>query len=277
MSLKIKKIGMRTIKTAIAVILTLIICDVFNITNPFFAAIAAIIAMETSISGSLLIARERMYGTIIGASIALLFTFLFPVNYFSIGLGVLIVIYICDLFQWQNTIKISTIVFIAILLGFEEDGQVQYAIYRTLDTLLGLTVGTLINYFVYPNKVDKPLNKTMDDLVQMIFKMLSDFDAHESLNDLNLMRSELRRMESQYDLIQREIKINKTFEYDTMDVHYILEEIEKIYNHLKVLDDLQNPNDLYEQKDKTVIEAFHLDRIKKHIKIIITLKEKLEQ
>ena len=81
MKIKIKKIGMRTLKTALAVILTLFICDLLNITNPFFATIAAIIAMETSVSGSLLIARERMYGTVIGAAIALLFTLLFPVNY----------------------------------------------------------------------------------------------------------------------------------------------------------------------------------------------------
>ena len=275
MKIKIKKIGMRTLKTALAVILTLFICDLLNITNPFFATIAAIIAMETSVSGSLLIARERMYGTVIGAAIALLFTLLFPVNYITIGLGVLLVIYICDVFQWQNTIKISNIVFIAILLGFEESGQVEYAVFRTLDTLLGLTVGTLVNYFVYPNKVELSLNKTMDDLVQLVHKMVGLFDTHESVSDLNRMREELRKMESQFDLIKREMKVNRAFDLDTTDVQLIFLEFEKIYSHLTILDDLQHELALENSSQSQIVEAFHLERIQKHIEHIIVLKEKL--
>lgn len=277
MTFKIKKIGMRTIKTALAVIITLFICELLDITNPFFATIAAIIAMETSISGSLLIARERMYGTIIGAAIALLFTLLFPVNYLSIGFGVLLVIYICDVFQWQNTIKISNIVFIAILLGFEEDGQVQYAVFRTLDTLLGLTVGTLINYFIYPNKVDVTLNKTMDDLVQMVHKMLRLFDTHEAVNDLDLMRIELRKMESQFDLIKREMKVNKAYDLDTTEVHHIFIEFEKIYSHLSILDDLQHELNRGDQSQIEIVETFHLKKIQEHIHHIILLKKKVAQ
>lgn len=275
MTIKIKKIGMRTFKTALAVIVTLFICDLLNITNPFFATIAAIIAMETSVSGSLLIARERMYGTVIGAAIALLFTLLFPVNYITIGLGVLLVIYICDVFQWQNTIKISNIVFIAILLGFEESGQVQYAVFRTLDTLLGLTVGTLVNYFVYPHKVEITLNKTMDDLVQLVHKMLGLFETHETVSDLNLMRVELRKMESQFDLIKREMKVNRAFELDTTEVQHIFLEFEKIYNHLAILDDLQHQFEFETHAQGQIVEAFHLEKIEKHIEHIIILKEKI--
>lgn len=275
MKIKFKKIGMRTLKTALAVILTLFICDLLNIENPFFATIAAIIAMETSVSGSFIIARERMYGTVIGAAIALMFTLLLPVNYLSIGLGVLLVIYICDVFQWQNTIKISNIVFIAILLGFEEDGQLQYAVFRTLDTLLGLTVGTLVNYFVYPNKVDKTLNKTMDDLVQMVQKMLRVFDTQELVSDLESMRKELRRMESQYDLIKREMKYNKAFDLDATDIHHIFLEFEKVYSHLSILEDLQVEGFSENLPQIHVFEDYHLESIQKHIERIVILKNKM--
>ena len=150
MSIRFNKIGMRTFKTGLAVMVTLLASDLLQISNPFFATIAAIFAMESSITATFTAARDRMYGTVLGAIVAVIFSMLIPVNALSIGIGIIIVIYICNAFKWQGTIKISTIVFLAILLGYVEGGQIEYALYRTLDTFIGLAISTLINYFVFP-------------------------------------------------------------------------------------------------------------------------------
>lgn len=146
------RIGMRTFKTGLAVAATLLVCELFKITNPFFAAIAAIFAMETSIDETKVAVRDRLLGTILGAIIAIVFTSFVPVNALSIGVGIIIVIHFCNVFKWHGTIKISTVVFIAIALGFEEGGQVEYAIFRTIDTFIGLSISALINLFVFPKR-----------------------------------------------------------------------------------------------------------------------------
>ena len=150
--MKVKKVGMRTIKTALAVSLTILISQIFNLRSPFFAGIAAIIAMQTSVSESFTMAKNRMYGTILGGTIALLFSYFAPENILSIGLGIIILIYACNLFGWKRSVQISTMVFLSIILNYEEGSRLNYALYRTLDTLVGLIIGTLINYFILPLK-----------------------------------------------------------------------------------------------------------------------------
>lgn len=50
---KAKKIGMRTIKTALAVSLAILIAQGLDLKSPFFVGIAAIISMKSSVSESL--------------------------------------------------------------------------------------------------------------------------------------------------------------------------------------------------------------------------------
>ncbi len=143
-------IGPRSIKTGIAVMITLFVADRFQLTNPFFAAIAAVFAMESTMTATFSVIRDRLLGTVLGALIALIFSLLLPMNPVTIGLGIVIVIYVCNLFKWQGTIKIAIIVFLAIGLGTSSGNQVSYAFYRTLDTFIGLIISGLINYFVFP-------------------------------------------------------------------------------------------------------------------------------
>jgi len=146
-------IGMRTFKTGLAVAITLIICEWVMATNPFFAAISAIFAMESTVEGTLKVVRDRLFGTILGAAIAIGFTMILAQTSITIGLGVILVISICNALKLQGTIKIASIVFLAIALGAHEGNQLNYAFYRTIDTLIGLMVSTLINLFVFPKGI----------------------------------------------------------------------------------------------------------------------------
>ncbi len=47
-----KSIGMRNIKTALAVTLSILISEFFKLDSPFYAAIAAVISMQNSVTGS---------------------------------------------------------------------------------------------------------------------------------------------------------------------------------------------------------------------------------
>ena len=109
--MKIEKIGMRTIKTALAVSLTIFIAQVLNLKSPFFAGIAAIIAMQSSVSESFNMAKNRMLSTILGAITALLFSLIAPENPFFIAIGIIIIIYLCNIFNWKKSIQLSTMVF----------------------------------------------------------------------------------------------------------------------------------------------------------------------
>ena len=132
--MKFKKIGMRTIKTVLAVVLTLEISKILDINSPILAGIAAIMTMETSVSESFKTGKYRMYGTIFGGAVALIITWISPVNFLTTAIGLFVIIYISNILKWQEAVKMAMIVFLVIIIDFEEDYRFTYALNRTLDT-----------------------------------------------------------------------------------------------------------------------------------------------
>jgi uncharacterized membrane protein YgaE (UPF0421/DUF939 family) len=73
------------------------------------------------------------------------------------GLGVLIVIYFCNLFKKSGASVISSIVFLAIVIGVSEKSPFLYALDRMMDTFIGIIIALLVNIGIYPMKEeDKP-------------------------------------------------------------------------------------------------------------------------
>lgn len=73
------------------------------------------------------------------------------------GLGILIVIYLCNLFNKSDASVISSIVFLAIVIGVSEKPPFLYALDRMMDTFIGIIIALLVNIGIYPMKEeDKP-------------------------------------------------------------------------------------------------------------------------
>ncbi|MDT2191533.1 FUSC family protein [Paenibacillus larvae] len=70
---KLPRIGMRNVKTAIAVLLCILILRLFQIESPFYACIAAVITMQNTVEDSYETGINRIIGTLIGAAIGLVF------------------------------------------------------------------------------------------------------------------------------------------------------------------------------------------------------------
>ena len=69
------KIGLRTIKTAIAVTICVILANIFDLEYPFFMGMTAIISMDKTMTNSLKMGRNRVFGTFLGACIGILLSY----------------------------------------------------------------------------------------------------------------------------------------------------------------------------------------------------------
>lgn len=259
--MKLKKIGMRTVKTALAVSLTILISQLFNLNSPFFAGIAAIMAMKTSVSESFSIGKNRMLGTIFGGIIALLFSYIAPMNVLSIGIGIVIIIYTCNMLGWKKSIQLSVIVFLSIILNYEEGSRLSYAFYRTLDTLIGLVIGTLINYFIvppHPNKERfiKESITTMYSEFKNILETIIWEDENRSLEGLQIFLTET---EDNYILLKKDTKleIGKSHDYDEFEL--ILESFKSIYNHLGVIFNMEEKHYLKENNRESLEKFLNIE------------------
>lgn len=260
--MKVQKIGMRTIKTAIAVSLSIFIAQTLKLQSPFFVGIAAIISMKSSVSESLTAGKSRMLGTIFGAMVAIIFSYISPTNVISIGIGIVIIIYICNLLGWGKAIQISTMVFLVILLNYTEGSRINYAIYRTMDTLIGLIIGTLINYFFVPPDTyyENLLKKSIGDMYHKLKDVLENLIWNKEKTSLDELKKHLLTIEEDYKILNKDskLKIRKQKEISTSKSSFekAINSIENIYSHLTILFHMKKTSPLNENNKNSLEKLF---------------------
>ena len=150
-SINIPKIGMRNIKTAISVLLSIIVLRYLEM-DPFFACISAVVTMQTTVDVSFKAGAERMIGTLVGAGIAIIFSLIAPNNILLIGIGIIIIIYISNLIHQQNAASLACIVFLAIMINLTDQTPIQHAYARIIETLIGIVIAVMVNSYFFPLK-----------------------------------------------------------------------------------------------------------------------------
>jgi len=155
-------IGWRIIKTGIAVTLCIWIAQLLNFEYPFYSAIAAVIAMQATIEGSLKTGVHRMQGTIIGALTGYIFALIVVNNPWWTGLGLIVTMTILKFMKWQDAMSIASIVFIAISVNLTGK-PLDYALNRIVDTALGIIIAYLVNRWIFPPRCHKETKKSFED------------------------------------------------------------------------------------------------------------------
>ena len=157
---KIPKIGLRTIKSGIAVFLCLLLLP----NEPFFACLTAVICLQDTVYNSIHMGINRGAGTIIGASFGLIFLYLFRsleihipnqyiaklVIYIIISSGIIFMIYLCNILKRPGAINITCIVFLGVTTAHAYSDPLFYATNRIIETLLGIVISILVNKLISP-------------------------------------------------------------------------------------------------------------------------------
>lgn len=148
-----KYIGLRVFKTALAVCASLYVSKLLG-SRSYFSGLAAVITMQNTISSSFEFGRNRIYATIMGICVALLFHMVGFLGMFAIFIGIMIVIKLCMVFHWKKSVSLACIVFILIMLFNPESSRFahpyQYGFIRLIDTAVGVIISLLVNKYVFP-------------------------------------------------------------------------------------------------------------------------------
>lgn len=151
-NLELPRIGSRNLKTAISVC----ICLILFRADPFYSAIASVICMQGTVENSVKSGINRLIGTLLGGVTGvILLSFTRYFNFEVIiplitGLGIIFVIYTCNLIKKPASCTISCIVLIAIMIAPETSNPLFYASRRTIETALGILVAVLVNKYINP-------------------------------------------------------------------------------------------------------------------------------
>lgn len=149
------RIGMRTIKSSLAVMICILLFHFFNRGEAMIAALAAVFSLRQDMSSTISFARSRVLGNIIGGIAALLYLFIqnlmpqsFLVELLFVPLTVALVIILSDGINNHAGIISAIATLLLISLNPLGDKSFAFAFQRILDTFIGTLIAVGLNYFI---------------------------------------------------------------------------------------------------------------------------------
>ena len=146
-----KSLGLRTLKTFLAVFASALIMHYGFDQPPFFACIGAVVAMEKNIASSIQAALVRNIATLTGALVGIAIAS-FTENIFLLSLGIIPLIWINRALNKAESIVPGAIVYFAVAYLNTMDATWLYGISRIGGTFLGTLVALAINFTIFPPK-----------------------------------------------------------------------------------------------------------------------------
>lgn len=211
--------GMRTIKTGIAVMLC-VLAGASLLENVVFAAIACVVSMQNTVKGSLKEGLGRVKGTAIGGIVGFLFVIISPGNPILAGLGVMIIIYICNMLG-LHSIVVSCMTFFIIHLGRVEGSAAVYSISRVIDTSVGVVVGVLVNYLIVrPDYLESTISE-LKRAQKTATKLLENKIIKKEEINIDKLKKQVNKLESIYSKFLEELDYSK----NTMDTEKISQSV----------------------------------------------------
>ena len=157
----IPRVGMRMVKTALAVA----ICFFLYVLRgeegvPIFSTIAAIICMQPYAENSIQVSINRIIGTLLGAVFALLVLYLIQyipyqvriLRYLVISFAVIPVMYVTVLLKRTGASALAGIVLLSVCLSNVGYTPLEGAINRSVETIIGILVSLGVNNLHLPRK-----------------------------------------------------------------------------------------------------------------------------
>ena len=196
------RIGLRTIKTVAAVILSMILVDQFGTTPSrlIFAMLGAMAVVQPTFKESLESCLTQIVGVLFGAAVGIVFMNLHLHPMVACGCGMLLVITAYNMLRIQFSPTLPCLIVVTLCTA-DEIAPVMYAAGRIWDTAIGLGVGMVINTLVFPYDNSKRLHATVLSLDQEVIRFLEDmFDGDNELPDAAIMSAKIDELTKQLDI-----------------------------------------------------------------------------
>lgn len=165
------KIGLRIWKTAIAVAVSIAICRLLGLTHPVFAGVAAIICVQPTVAGSLKKGLERMQATVIGAAISVIaLTLLYHVPQLTVvrpvfvAAAVVLAMVACIKLGWMDSLVLAGATVVVVMVLPQDENIYTYAASRTIITLIGVIIATVVNIVFFPPEYTRSVKKKLLEL-----------------------------------------------------------------------------------------------------------------
>lgn len=160
-------------KTALAAGLCWWLALRFGLHDGYWAAISAIIVLQSNVGATVTASRDRLIGTVIGAVLGFVFSLFgtLPWNYI---LALLVVILVCGLLGLRTSSRLAGVTITIVMLVHREGPHWTLALDRVSEVILGMVVALAVSTLVLP---DRARVRLRDGLAQEFLLLGNFFEA----------------------------------------------------------------------------------------------------
>jgi len=289
---KLQKIGMRTVKTGIAVSICTLLAQ-FLVQNPMFAGVGCVASVQDTVKGSLKLGFNRVKGTMMGGLVGFLCVLIKPGDPILCGLGIMATIYGCTMLGINSGIIVSSVTFLSIHLGIIESNPAYYSIHRVLDTSVGVVIGVIINYVLARPDYLELTDKSLNNARKITRECVKSGIINNGVFDRDKVRKKIHKLDTIYpklvdemkytknqvdiDIIENQISLYKSINHHIKSIQLLDEEICISYdNYLKIKEIYDfDTFDWKIDNEKSPVLNYHLSKILEELNVIDSLKSKI--
>ena len=200
------RIGPRTIKTAAAVIISMVIVHFYGTTTSrlTFAMLGAMAAVEPTFTDSLRSCMAQIVGVLFGSLVGVVLLAVPMHPLLRTGIGIVLAITLYNTFRIRFSPSLPCL--IVLTLCITPDIQpMSYALGRIWDTAIGLAVGLTINTLVFPYDNSRQIRGTVESLDRELLRFLEEmFDGDDVLPDSARMEQMVADMGNQLTIFSNQ-------------------------------------------------------------------------
>ncbi len=252
-------IGWRTLKTSLAVILSMFLIEILGTTDSriIFAMLGAMDAVQPTFKESVEAILSQVIGMVFGAVCAGLLCALPLPPLVAVGIGIILIITLYNLLSIRFSPGLPIFVLVLACTAAEVE-PFAYALGRMWDTAIGLAVGMAINMLVFPYDNSRQIHAIVRSLDKELLRFLEEyFDGDEILPESKHMRREIDTLERQLRLFaNQKLLLRLRQQNQELAIFQACEKkAQALISHMEVLSTLAEPGRLSQENREALEQA----------------------
>jgi uncharacterized membrane protein YccC len=149
----------QAIKTAIAGVAAMYVTGLFHLPQGYWAAVTALIVMQSNVGATLSASRTRLAGTAVGALVGGVFMALLGNNMLDFGLAVAVAFFLCFVLRMPDSQRLATVTIAIIMLIPQSASAWTVALHRFIEVSLGILIALVVSLTLWPNHARRSLRE----------------------------------------------------------------------------------------------------------------------
>lgn len=255
------RLGLRVVKTGIAVTFCVVISSFIHLNQPMIAVIATVISMGKSIDFSVKSGKNKMFGALIGSAIGALFAMVSPGNAGLCGIGVILSLYLCHFFHLERGGVLSSLCFSAVMFGAGANPVWRYALSCTGAALLGIAVAVVVNLTVMPPNYADEIKRAYEDLQRKTAAAMESAAAKAPI-DTRPVADEIECLSQNLHLYTSEARIFRWNDEEVFRISSSVAVFRLVLDELKAVASLDPKEEGEPSEEIRTVYQYHMRRMR---------------